>query len=802
MFKIKNNKGFSMVELLAVIVILGVISTIGIVSIIKMVDNSKKNYYINQEKQIVLAAQSYVNDNRHLLPKTVGSITVITLKELREKNYIKEEIVDQNKNKCYEEKHTKKDKNGNEIELEGSRVEVYKASKTDYKYVGYLECDACEGKGDTPTTCYASETKKEPSIKISFPNVTNDKPLNENDVVSIEIKGTEGNENIKVASYSYKIYVNNVLNKSSGLKINNIQHLITINNNKLFNLIPGTIKVVVSATNTEGISKTTQLSKDLSKLLPPACGKVTYENANAMKNYDYKNPDEISCGTTDYPWLNINSSNKTRQAWVLCNEHYKLGCAQHEFSSYFTTEGENQEVIIKDKHGNNQTCTIKKCMDYSNPTCSLTVTGTKSSHSGYYYGDKSLTVKFDSKTDSISGINSYDLTTTSTASYNKNSSISSTSTQQGEKTYYGYVKDKATNVNSCNKKITVTLKHTISFNGNGGTPSFNSIDQYWKDPIGNLPTASRTGHKFAGWYTEASGGTQITSSTEMPASNVTYYAHWTPNVCTIYYNANGGDFNTTTPTTQYVNYGENIGNSSNGMRDAKGGTYNALKEWYTIDSSTAWNTKANGKGTNYNEGSNYAATTVCGSALNTGDASATLYVKWRLTRITFSYHTISNTKLVCNKYTVCAKSAGCAKYCGGSKTDGCFFTPEGKNSENAHTADYEDACTGSTTGVIYKKTCNNDGKGWAIHGLRNYVTIKDVDDPDSPKIKIVSSNNKCGDGKWRVGSATSSVEINQQTPFEDGRKLAEACGEDYFTKLKHDDITIDFYAGGFSNDCI
>lgn len=43
-----NKNGFSMVELLAVVVILGVMSTIGIVAITRVVDSSKKQFYDSQ----------------------------------------------------------------------------------------------------------------------------------------------------------------------------------------------------------------------------------------------------------------------------------------------------------------------------------------------------------------------------------------------------------------------------------------------------------------------------------------------------------------------------------------------------------------------------------------------------------------------------------------------------------------------------------------------------------------------------------------------------------------------------------
>jgi uncharacterized repeat protein (TIGR02543 family) len=44
--------------------------------------------------------------------------------------------------------------------------------------------------------------------------------------------------------------------------------------------------------------------------------------------------------------------------------------------------------------------------------------------------------------------------------------------------------------------------------------------------LGKLPTPKRKGYKFKGWYTKKSGGAKITSATEMPAKNVTYYAQW------------------------------------------------------------------------------------------------------------------------------------------------------------------------------------------------------------------------------------------------------------------------------------
>ena len=69
-------------------------------------------------------------------------------------------------------------------------------------------------------------------------------------------------------------------------------------------------------------------------------------------------------------------------------------------------------------------------------------------------------------------------------------------------------------------------RYTITFNGNGGTPSVTSmttIDQ----KLPELPTATHSGrYSFDGWYTAASGGTKITTAYVFSA-DTTAYAHWT-----------------------------------------------------------------------------------------------------------------------------------------------------------------------------------------------------------------------------------------------------------------------------------
>ena len=83
---------------------------------------------------------------------------------------------------------------------------------------------------------------------------------------------------------------------------------------------------------------------------------------------------------------------------------------------------------------------------------------------------------------------------------------------------------------------------TITFDGNGGTPSAGSMTTT-DQKLTSLPSASRSGrYSFDGWYTDKSGGTKVTMDTVFSA-NTTVYAHWT-------YIGGGGGYNP--PVTYYT----------------------------------------------------------------------------------------------------------------------------------------------------------------------------------------------------------------------------------------------------------
>ena len=193
----KNNKGFSLVELLAVIVILGLLATIGIVATTSLVDKAKKDKMDSQKNTVTMSAQTYMQNNKNLGPKIIGETKVIRVSDLRKMNYLTEDIKNEKGESC----------------MEKSYVRVYKLSNTEYTYTTFLYCgnEEIPAKQDVPT----------PKVEAKFSDSTGeikDKNLNnvsdaylyielnaasEEEIQEYKDNGTE----ILMDGYSFSIFV-------------------------------------------------------------------------------------------------------------------------------------------------------------------------------------------------------------------------------------------------------------------------------------------------------------------------------------------------------------------------------------------------------------------------------------------------------------------------------------------------------------------------------------------------------------------------------------------------------------------
>lgn len=164
-----------------------------------------------------------------------------------------------------------------------------------------------------------------------------------------------------------------------------------------------------------------------------------------------------------------------------------------------------------------------------------------------------------------------------------------------------------------------TYNKGASFSSNADT----TLYAQWTNPKAVLPSSAPTwtGHTFKGWFTAASGGSQVTTSTTI-TQNTTIYAQWTTDTYTVSYNANGGSG---APANQTKTYGVDLTLTTSTPTTPKSYTitYNANGGSVSSSSKTVnctfanWNTKADGSGTTYAKGGTYK-----------GNSAVTLYAQW------------------------------------------------------------------------------------------------------------------------------------------------------------------------------
>ena len=172
--------------------------------------------------------------------------------------------------------------------------------------------------------------------------------------------------------------------------------------------------------------------------------------------------------------------------------------------------------------------------------------------------------------------------------------------------------------------LVVAQKYKVSFNKNGGNGTTNDIEVLCGGVYGQLPTPTRTGYTFGGWYTAATGGSKVTATTTVTETTAhTLHAHWTANTYTVTYNKNSGTITNESKYTSYT-YGTGL---TLPTPTRTGYTFGG---WYTSSGLT---------GT--------AATSI--SSTTTGNK--TYYAKWTANTYTVTYNKNSGTITNESKYT-------------------------------------------------------------------------------------------------------------------------------------------------------
>ena len=148
--------------------------------------------------------------------------------------------------------------------------------------------------------------------------------------------------------------------------------------------------------------------------------------------------------------------------------------------------------------------------------------------------------------------------------------------------------------------------YKLTFNANKGSCSEASRMVKYDSTYGVLPTATRIGYAFDGWYTLENNGVKVTKDTVMQSVHgETVYAYWNANPYNIRFDGNKASSGSM--DAEYILYDETKPLAANAYK----------KTGYTF---TGWNTKADGSGKTYHDEDNVLNLTTNGVI--------TLYAQW------------------------------------------------------------------------------------------------------------------------------------------------------------------------------
>lgn len=340
---LNGKRGFTLVELLCVIVILGIISVASIAGVSKLISKSKEEKTNQNERTVSMAASSYLQSNKSILPKSIGQVERISVKDLYDAKYITSEIENSSGENCMKE----------------SYVRIYKYSNTGYTYTPYIFC------GDEVPP--EKEVVPKPSGSAKFVEKNGDEYKDadfnkiKNAMVLFSFDGGKNSDDkpLAIESYNYSVSVQintddnlREIYNSGTLSANNESHIeseialkdyVNISNVSTF-YVKYSVRNIAGgffeSTATLGEKQASYQDK-----IPPTCDNITNEA-----------PDENT-------WYNLKTQNKSRVVSIDCKDGAgESGCVRGRYSKTWPNSDEPSAeyswITVKDNAGNKnvETC--------------------------------------------------------------------------------------------------------------------------------------------------------------------------------------------------------------------------------------------------------------------------------------------------------------------------------------------------------------------------------------------------------------------------------------------------------------
>ena len=388
--KRRNNKGFTLVELLAVITILGIIAIISIVAVTKLINKSKDEQRNSQKKAAEMAAESYLQANRKYLPKSIGETTTITIKNLKDANYLKEDLVDGNGENC----------------MQKSYVVVSKKSATQYTYKTYLYCGSEEPTEReqiaTPTIDVNFYAYDDNNQRFDSTSMNPEDFLNKVSNPKYEIIITGGSKdgiNYKVDSYNYSISAvvydkNTTVDDNKEVEVYSSGTLsggkdatkVIIPNETTAGTVSGDLKDYIDITNTTNI-KIHVIARNNKGVTYEKKVSLDSHASNDDKTAKYTDNEKPICDESnvvatpkiknDNDWINKNNGNasSTRKITIPCKDKGGSGCVRSKYTKTWPNKTEQaaefSTITIEDNAKNKQECKVRVNYDRVPPVVNI-----------------------------------------------------------------------------------------------------------------------------------------------------------------------------------------------------------------------------------------------------------------------------------------------------------------------------------------------------------------------------------------------------------------------------------------------
>lgn len=442
MKKIVNKNAFTIVELLAVIVIISILSALIVPNITRYMDKARDEYNDNVKKQMIIVGKNFYSDNKERIPteKSIKVTDFVTLSELSSLKYTTKNFVDYDKNDCMDKSYVIVYNRGDGVKYNACMIcgeNNYIETEDEKEY-----CEKYDdvSKYETISTCEVDknsikETTEGLEVKVTINNAQgqiDDFYEIENGVFNSFTNN--GNYEIQGGMYDYTIFMPEFGNIKIYVKQNNAKIFcgeIQYNKSSNSDEIKAT-PYLVSESNGVGFTK-----EELKELEIYDSEQWTNQSIYVDLQYQSANFDKVSYGKasgTTSTAVNVNKTKNIKYFFIEANSE---------------NEGDNSwQVIGKIKNEDKEVKTsFNTKIDITKPTVTVSSTNTA-------WTNTDVTVSATAK-DNLSGVSKIQYSTDNKTwnDLSNGDSGSKTYTSNTNITFYVRAIDKAGNISEVQSTI-------------------------------------------------------------------------------------------------------------------------------------------------------------------------------------------------------------------------------------------------------------------------------------------------------------------------------------------------------------